>query len=225
MSYVELGDCLEKMNKIPDDSVDLIVTDPPYRIAQCGRSGCGGMLGANHERQGKIFKNNDIDFCDWIPEIFRVLKPGGHCYIMINARNLATLQTVAEQAGFKFQQLLVWDKGNVTPNRWYMNACEFILMLRKGKAVAIRDKGTPNILRISNVKNKQHPTEKPVELMRILIENSTEPGDVVLDPFMGAGSTPIAAITTNRQYIGFELDEVFFNVAKQRIEEIERMQQ
>lgn len=218
MGYIAQGDCLDLLNSMPDESVDLIVTDPPYRIAQCGRSGCGGMLGEHHERGGKIFCHNDINFSEWIPVIYRVLKNDAHCYIMINARNLKELQEACEAAGFKFQQLIVWDKGNATPNRWYMNACEFILMLRKGKAVSINNKGMQNIIRIPNVKGKRHPTEKPVELMQVLIENSSKPGDVVLDPFMGAGATPLAAINTGREFIGIELDEDYFNLARERLE-------
>lgn len=141
-----------------------------------------------YTKQGKLFKYNDIEFSEWMPEIYRVLKPDTHCYIMINPRNLKELQQVAEDAGFQFQQLIVWDKGNATPNKYYLNAYELILMLRKGAARNINNMGTKNILYVPNIINtKNHPTEKPFELMQILVENSTKPGDIVLDPFMGVG--------------------------------------
>ena len=142
---------------------------------------------------------------------------------MVNSRNLAELQKQAELAGFKFQNLLVWDKGNVTPNRYYMQGFECILMLRKGGAKNINNLGSSNILKVPNIiGNKTHPTEKPIDLMRILIENSTQPNEIVLDPFMGSGSTMIACLNTNRKGIGIELDERYFSIAKNRIDEHQR---
>lgn len=90
-------------------------------------------------------------------------------------------------------------------------------MLRKGKAKNIKNMGAKNLLEIPNVKNKQHPTEKPVELMEILIENSSDEGDVVLDPFMGAGSTGVAALNLKRGFIGVEIDEQYFKIAQERL--------
>lgn len=170
-----------------------------------------------YARQGKLFKYNDIKFSEWLPEIYRALKPKTHCYIMINARNLKELQTEAEKVGFAFQQLIVWNKGNATPNKYYMNACEFILMLRKGGARNINNMGTKNILNVPNIRNRKHPTEKPKELMKILVENSSNEGDLVLDPFMGVGSTGVACKELNRDFIGIEIDERYFNIAKKRL--------
>lgn len=131
-----------------------------------------------YTREGKLFKHNDIKFEEWLPEVYRVLKQNTHCYIMINPRNLAELQTKAEKVGFKFQQILIWQKNNATPNKYYLNAYEMILMLRKGKAKNINHMGTKNILQINNIiGNKKHPTEKPVELMEILVKNSTGGGN------------------------------------------------
>lgn len=172
-----------------------------------------------YTRQGKLFKYNDIEFSEWLPEVYRVLKPNTHCYVMINPRNLKELQQAAETTGFQFQQLIVWDKGNTTPNKYYLNAYELILMLRKGKARNINNMGTKNILRIPNIiRTKQHPTEKPFELMQILVENSTKPGDIVLDPFMGVGGVGVACKKTDRDFIGIEIDEKYFNIADIRIE-------
>ena len=137
---------------------------------------------------------------------------------MINGRNLAELQTKAEKVGFIFQQLLVWDKGNATPNKWYLQACEFILMLRKGGAKNINNLGTKTLLTIPNIHgNKLHPTEKPVSLMEILIDNSTKTNEIVLDPFMGSGTTGVACKLLNRKFIGMELDEEYFDIACERI--------
>lgn len=223
------GDCLELLKQIPDKSIDLIVTDPPYKIVPGGFSNkenaTSGMLSRKNiaVRKGTLFAENSISFSDWIPEVFRVLKDGSHCYIMINGRNLSDLQTECEKAGFKYQNLLVWNKGNVTPNKWYMNQCEFILMLRKGKAKNIRNMGTSTLLNIPNIiGNKVHPTEKPPELPELLILNSTEDGETVCDPFMGSGSAGVACVNTGRRFVGIELDRQYFEVAEKRIEEAQR---
>lgn len=187
---------MKVLKEIPDESIDLVVTDCPYHIVSGGCTNDVVKIGRYGKdkhamsltKQGKIFKHNDIEFSQWLPEIYRVLKTDTHCYVMINARNLKDLQIDAEAAGFGFQNLLVWDKGNLTPNRYYMGAYELILMLRKGKARNINNMGTSNILRISNItRTKKHPTEKPTELMEVMIGNSSNEGDTVLDPFMGVG--------------------------------------
>lgn len=165
-----------------------------------------------------MFKYNDIEFKEWLPEVYRVLKNESHCYIYISARHLKELQQEAEKVGFKFQQLLVWKKNNVTPNKFYLNNYELILMLRKGKAKFINNMGTKNVIEIDNIRNKTHPTEKPVELNKILIENSSNEDDIVLDCFMGTGSCGIACKQLNRNFIGFEIDKKYFNIAKERIE-------
>ena len=258
-SKVELynDDCMKVLRGIPDESIDLVVTDCPYHIVSGGCSNdavkireqalCGGMLrrfrkddhgntfftDTNHvswpgvmndadpttyTKQGKLFKHNDIKFSEWLPEVYRVLKQDTHCYVMINARNLKDLQQDAENAGFIFQQLLVWDKGNNVPNRYYMNSFELILMLRKGRAKNINNMGSSNILRVPNiVRVKKHPTEKPVDLMKVLVENSSNEGDTVLEPFMGAGSTGVACKELNRDFIGIEIDERYFRIAEERI--------
>lgn len=95
-------------------------------------------------------------------------------------------------------------------------------MLRKGKAKDINRMTTKNILDIPNIKagTKVHPTEKPVELMKILIENSSNKGDVICDMFMGSGSTGVACLETNRKFIGCEIDSDFYNIAEGRIKDI-----
>lgn len=217
------GDCLELMKDIPAESVDLVATDCPYRIVSggCTNKGKGnGIFQKENASNGKLFTHNEIKFSDWLPEVYRILKFNTHCYIFCNGRNLMNLQKQAENAGFSYQNTLVWDKGNVTPNRYYMIGCEFILMLKKGKSRTINNAGCSNVLRVKNkVGKKYHPTEKPVELMRVLIENSTQPGDLVVDPFMGSGSTGIACVNTGRRFIGFELDKKYFEIAEKRISE------
>ena len=225
-------DCLEGLKQIPDNSIDLVVTDPPYKIEQGGCSNkavtinaCGGILnkhdGDNIElvKKGKIFEHNEIGFREWLPEIYRVLKAQSHCYIMINARNLAELQMEAEKVGFRFHNIIAWDKGNATPNKWYMQRLEFILFMFKGEAKKINNMGTTTLLQVPNIKRgtKLHPTEKPVDLMKILIENSSKKNDIVLEPFAGCGSTLLACKETGRNFIGFELDKHYHSIAEKRL--------
>ena len=236
MIDLKQGDCLELIRSIGDNSIDCAVIDPPYKIVAGGcrkvaKNECSGIFNKRREsnkrtdwveevRTGKMFKHNDIKFEHWLPELYRVMADKSHTYLMINSRNLAELQNKAELAGFKFQNLLIWDKGNVTPNRYYMQGYECILMLRKGGAKTIVNKGTSNILRVPNIiGNKKHPSEKPVELLEIMITNSTHEGDIVFDMFMGSGSTGVAAVKTNRRFIGFELDDKYFGIADKQINE------
>ena len=223
-------DCLNALKDIPNESIDLVVTDCPYHIVSGGCTNIprkdepSGIFNRRNAftqanaKSGKLFDNNDIEFKDWLPEIYRVLKKDTHCYIMINARNLKDLQTEAEKVGFKFQNILIWNKGNATPNRYYLNAYEMILMLRKGKARNINNMGCKNIIDVKNIRgNKLHPTEKPVELNKILIENSSNENDVVLDPFMGVGGCGAACQELNRRFIGIEIDENYFKIAQDRM--------
>ncbi len=230
-------DCLNVLRRMDSETVDCVVTDCPYHIVSGGCTNdavkigryteptcmlnkmSGGNDQLSNTRSGKLFSHNDIEFREWLPQVYRILKMDTHCYIMINSRNLKELWQAAEEAGFEYQNLLVWDKGNATPNKYYMQAYELILMLRKGAARNINEMGTQNILRVPNITRvKYHPTEKSVELMEILIENSTNEGDIVIDPFMGSGATGVACRELRRDFIGCEIDEKYFKIAKERIE-------
>lgn len=189
-----------------------------------GTTTSGGMLKNKITCEGKIFRNNDIKPQQYIPEFYRVLKEGTHCYIFTNHVNLFEILTVAKENGFHFIKSLIWNKGNKIMSQAYMSQFEYILFFRKGKFKKINNCGTSDILDIVNKKTKNsdggnlHDTEKPVELVKILIENSSNENEIVLDPFIGIGSTCIACKELNRQYIGFEIDEKYYDIAKKRIE-------
>lgn len=211
-------DCMEGMKLIPDNSIDLVVTDPPYKITSRGSSGgTGGILKDKLNMKGMVFEHNSIKFSEWLPELYRVLKKRGHAYIMTNNKNLKDMLIEIENANFKIFKTLIWAKNSPITNMYYMDSHEYIIFCRKGKAKRINNCGTKSVLNIDNVKNKQHPTEKPIDLMKIFIENSSQENEIVLDPFMGVGSTAIACINTNRNYIGFELDKKYYEIAKNRI--------
>ena len=219
------GDCLEVMKDIPDNSIDLIVTDPPYRTIKGGHNTPKWIAGYGnsvlYKNDGKIFEYNDIKHYDWLKESYRILKDDSHIYIMTNLLNLFDLKEIAEKVGFKLHNLLVWEKNNCNANRWYMKNCEYILFMRKGKSKSINNASSKTVHKFNNITgNKKHPTEKPVELMKMYIENSSKKNDIVLDPFMGSGSTGVACINTNRNFIGIELSEEYYYIAKERIEKI-----
>ena len=90
-------------------------------------------------------------------------------------------------------------------------------MLRKGKAKYINNMGTKNILRIPNTKHKSHPTEKPTELINVIINNSSNENDIILDPLMGSGTTGVACLESNRKFVGCEIDKKYYEIAKNRI--------
>lgn len=218
-------DCLEGMANMTADCVDLIITDPPYKTITGGRTDNGTSKipqGILRQHNKPLFKHQmNIKISSWIGELYRVLKSGGQCYIFINALNMKELLVESEKVGFKLHNILVWEKNNCTPSQFYMKNCEYVLFLRKGRAKWINDiGGSKTVHQFNNIiGNKNHPTEKPVDLLTFYIKNSSEEGDVVFDPFMGSGSTMIAALRTNRQFIGYELDEQYYDVASRRIKE------
>lgn len=157
-------DFLKISNRFPDNSFDLVITDPPYRLTSGGRTGPktpkGGVFSKNNKNleTGKVFKYNEILFSDWIPEVYRLLKPKTHCYIMCNGRNLQGLLNESLKL-FKYKNILVWDKGNMTPNRSFMQQVEYVVLLGKGGCRGVNDMGMSNLIKIKNqIGNKKHPT-------------------------------------------------------------------
>lgn len=222
--------------------VDMIFTDPPYRTSSRGNNGnSGGMLGKSLNLQGRVFEHNDIEVSEYASRLYKLLKDGGHCYIMTNHVNLIemlnTFTDVRSDSeklykikpyGFHFIKSLIWDKGNKIMGQYYMSQFEYILFFRKGDGRKINNCGTSDILSIPNKKSKAedgsnlHDTEKPVELLDILISNSSNESGLVLDPFMGIGACGVSCSKLNRRFIGIELDKSYFDIAKKRLEDVER---
>lgn len=222
--YLYNRDCMEVMKSLPDKSIDLVVTDVPYRTTARGCAGnSGGMLQKEINKKGRVFNFNSINCSEYLPELFRVLKEGSHCYIMTNHLNLREMLNEAEKVGLHFIKSLIWLKDNKIMGKWYMSQFEYILFFRKGKAVPINCCGTSDVLQVPNKKLKDrdginlHDTEKPVRLMEQLVLNSSKEGDFVMDPFMGIGSTGIACKKNGRNFIGIEIDPKYFYIAGERI--------
>lgn len=220
------ADCIEIMDKLIEKNVviDCIVCDPAYKVTSRGNAGnSGGMLTTKKSMKGDIFEHNDCHVSTWMPRIYQLLKDTGHCYIMTNHVNLFEYLQVAQECGFKFIKSLIWNKGNKIMGQFYMSQFEYILFFRKGAGKKINKCGTSDILDIPNKKQKDengknlHDTEKPVDLMKILIENSSNEGEMVLDFMCGINATGVACKELNRKYIGIELDENYFDIGVNRI--------
>lgn len=216
--------CLDGIKMLPDNCIDLVVSDPPYLLNQRGNAGnSGGMLQKELNKKGKVFEFNSVNIEDYLHELYRVLKDGTHCYLMCNHVNLTHFLKVIDESKFHFIKCLIWQKGNVILGTKYMNAFEYILFMSKGTNRNVNDCGIPDILSVPNIKTKDigggniHDSEKPVKLMEILITQSSNKGDIVLDPFAGSGSTLLACINKNRKFIGWEIDPKYHKLCEKRI--------
>ncbi|MES2295239.1 MAG: site-specific DNA-methyltransferase [Pseudomonadota bacterium] len=223
-----LGDAREILPTLAP--ADLVCTDPPYLVSKGGfaanlqlEGGFGGWM-KDYGNQGDIVPC-DLEFSEWMPLVFAALGERAQAYFMSNGRNVKAMQIAAEEASFRFHTLLVWDKRTALPNKYYQNVTEFGLFMFKGKARTINDPASKNLVTIFQRDDSSHPTEKPVELMRYWIGNSSAPGQVVLDPFMGSGTTGVAALKLGRRFFGIEQDPDWFDIACRRIEDAQRQGQ
>lgn len=227
---IYLGDCRAILKDIPSESVDLVCSDVAYPVQSRGGNGTmGGYWIDKQTKKGKIFKSNDIDISEYIDELYRVLKDRTHCYLMCNDYNLMHFFDVVKQSAFHFTKCLIWDKCAKICGRYYMSQKEYVVLLRKGGDRPISECGTPDILSVPIPSNKRkdkdgliNPTEKPVRLMEILIRNSSKEGDIVLDPFVGSGTTARACVNLGRKYIGIDIDERQVNFAKNELATMSR---
>lgn len=208
------GDCLEVMKLIPNESIDLIVTDPPYLI----------NYKSHWNSQNKpISGDTDYDLIEKsIKEMYRVLKPNSAAYIFCSPKRIDYFMRCCLDAGFIIKNSIIWVKNNWTSGDLkasYGQQYEVILLLNKGRKY-INGKRLTDVWFFNRVsfQHQLHPNEKPVKLLEQCITKHSNEGDTVLDPFMGSGSTGIACIHTGRQFFGIEKDMDYFLIAKQRID-------
>ena len=201
--------------------VDLCVSDPPYELTNGGdtEGGLQERIGEGYDNSGNMFEGECPEWKDFCPLIFNCLAEQAHCYLMAESKNQFEMQVQARAAGFRFHNLLYWDKGSCTPNRWYMKGAEFVGFFYKGKAFNINNCSSQQGIYIRQIDVTSHPTEKPVLLMQHYITNSSQNGQTVIDPFMGSGTTGIAAIRSGRKFIGIERDPHWFGVAQARLDD------
>ena len=209
------GDCLVRMSEIPSGSVDLVLTDPPYRMTKTGNS-----CRPNYMPNGEILDGNVPDTREWFAQVYRVLRDQSHFYTFCNRNDMREYLNQAHEAGFHFHNMINMVKDTNMPNRWYLKFTEPVLFFKKGKAKPINDMTSRDYEFVSMPKgeSKSHPTEKPLAFITKLVTNSSLHGDTVLDPFAGSGTTGVACANTGRKFIGIEKDPKYFEIAKQRIE-------
>lgn len=213
--------CCDCRDVLPSISgVNLVCSDVPYKLTS-GGSGTqvmGGSFAQDAYNNDGDFVLCDIAFHEFMGPVFDACATDADAYFITNARNFRKCGNAAEDAGWKDHNIVVWDKGTSTRNRWYMNRLEFTNYVFKGRARALNNCGSVNLISTPNPRNKFHVTEKPVLLNKRYIENSSDPGDLVMDPFMGSGSTGVAALQLGRNFIGIEQVPEIFDIAARRIE-------
>lgn len=194
----------------------LIVTDPPYLLTSGGK-GDKMTFGGKYKNDGRLVPC-DISWPEIMETLAGALDPaGGDAYVMADDKNLGDADIAARAAGLQHHRTLVWRKPNGTQNRWYMKNAEFALYLFRGRARRINDCGAGQVFDFRPGTDTDHPTEKPVGLMRAWIEQSSDPGDLVIDPFMGSGTTGVAALCAGRRFIGIEIKQEFFELSRRRM--------
>lgn len=215
------GDCLELMKNIEDGSVDLVVTDPPYEITT---TGAGIYKQADKQYVKELNGMKDGFSEEVLDELCRVMKKINIYFFCSQKQIIPLLDYFVKKKKCNWN-ILSWHKTNPIPacGNKYLTDTEFILFFRE-KGVKVYGSfdtkrtwyATP--LNQSDKKKYGHPTVKPLSILENLVVNSSQEGEVVLDCFMGSGSTGIAALNNRRKFIGIELDPQYFNIAKERIE-------
>ncbi|MRJ02225.1 MAG: site-specific DNA-methyltransferase [Epsilonproteobacteria bacterium] len=228
---LHLGDSLQLLKGLPSQSIDLILTDPPYNLS--------GYSTGNMEFRWRSSINNDIapwdrDFDPALfrDEFLRVLKPTGNLFAFCSYNLMGRWHEVFDPL-FDTFQFFVWHKTNPTPKfrkAGFLNSCELIVcMWNRGHTWNFTKQSemhnffeSPICMGKERVKDPKHPTQKPVKLLKHLIKIASNGGDLVLDPFMGVGSTGVAALELGRRFIGMEIDPAYFEAARKRLEQTER---
>ncbi len=207
-------DCLEGMKRLDTSSIDLICTDPPY---YCGATSNGIKATFSDFQMLKPFWREC--FTQWQ----RILKDGAHIYINTDWRTYPFLYQIVGEF-FQIKNLIVWDYEWIKAGAWYRPRHEFIIFAVKGKGTRTFSAAEADVWRIKTPtevlpNNRFHQSQKPLELCKKMILNSSKENNTILDCFMGSGSTGIACINTDRDFIGYELDEIFYKIAERRIQE------
>jgi DNA modification methylase len=227
MSRIINIDCLNYMKTLPNQSIDLILTDPPYNIAQYSTG--------NIELPGRNALNNDIAAWDHIPldpgkllfDFKRIIKPDGNIFVFTSYNLIGKWHEVFD-CEFDTFQFFIWHKTNPAPKIYrngFLNSCEMIICLwNKGHKWNFTTQNEmhnfyecPICMPPERLNNPKHPAQKPIQLLKHIIKIASNPGDIVFDPFMGVGSTGVAALRTGRRFVGCEIDKIYYDAANLRL--------
>lgn len=255
LNSIVQGDALELMSSLPDQSVDLIVADPPYnlskgmslKLASGSLAGTGGNWTKVMQSWDDYSLINYIQFTEkWLKEAKRILKPTGSMWVFGTYHNIGIINTVMQLNEIEIINEVVWYKRNAFPNlagRRLTASHETLIWAHRGgktrkynfnyeyskqytdKADGLKFEGKQmrTVWDIPNNKDKsetalgKHPTQKPLKILKRMIELSSNEGDIVLSPFSGSGSECVAAKMTLRKYIGFELEDEFVELSRRRL--------
>jgi len=210
------GDCLDKLQKTESNAIDLVLADPPY-----------GMDFQSQRKKDKTqwrpkILNDKRPFVWFIYPVARVLKDGGDFICFCRFDSWFQFQNACELSGLSVKAEIVWDK--LTHGTGDLNGCcgfrhEIAVFATKGR-FEFHDKRPQSLFPEPRVAPQKlmHPNEKPVGVMEWLVEHYCPPGGTTLDPFMGSGTTGVACMRNDRNFIGIELDDKYFQIAKKRIE-------
>lgn len=222
------ADSRDVIKHIPDNSIDFILTDPPYNLGQHSTG--------NIPLPGRSAMNNDVagwDMVDfnpeeWADEFIRILKPTGNLFIFTSYNQLGRWYNCLDHK-FDTSNFMVWHKTNPAPKIFkagFLNSCEMIFTCWNKKHTwnFISQKEmhnfieSPICMRPERLSNPKHPAQKPVAILKKMIEIASNENDIIFDPFMGVGSVGVAALELNRRFIGIELDASYFQAASERID-------
>lgn len=211
------GDCLELLKDIPDGSIDMVLTDPPYGIDY------QSQWKKDKSKWMPKIKNDERPFIDFVPLVKRILKPTGCVMVFTRWDVQQKFIDAMNNSGLKVKNVLIWDKeihGMGDLKHSFASRYESIIFSSE-KEFLFNGKRPQDIFKVRRVlpANLKHPNEKPVELIEQLITKCVRHNGAVLDPFMGSGSTGVACVNTGRNFVGMELDPGYFEMAKRRIEE------
>lgn len=224
------GDSKNLIKRIPDNYVDLLLTDPPYNISKYSR---GNIPMPNRsDINNDVAKWDLVDFKpeEWVEEFIRVLKPTGNLFIFTSYNQIGKWYDLLDNR-FDTFQFMIWHKTNPTPKIFkagFLNSCEMIICCWNKKHIwnfiSQREMHnfieTPICMSPERLHNPKHPTQKPIAVLSKIITIASNETDIVFDPFMGVGSTGAAALSLHRKFIGFEIDQDYFNEANNRIDNL-----
>ncbi len=250
LNSILAGDCIDVMNSLPEASVDLIFADPPYNLQLKGdlHRPNNSLVDAvdNDWDQFDSFKVYDAFTRAWLAAAKRLLKPGGAIWVIGSYHNIFRVGAELQTQGYWILNDVIWRKSNPMPNfrgKRFTNAHETMIWASKDEgskytfnyeALKELNEGIQMrsdwVLPICNggerLKNDQgekaHPTQKPESLLHRILVGSTNPGDVVLDPFFGTGTTGAVAKALGREYIGIEREEAYRKVAEKRLARVRK---
>lgn len=225
------GDSLAVLRELPSGHVDAVVTDPPYSSGGQSTAARKADPASKYQTSGTkrtyppmLGDNKDqrsfLAWAQlWLSECWRISKDGAPLLVFSDWRQVPVMSDAIQAAGWTWRGLVVWDKPTARPDRGrFRNQAEYVLFATKGRFERATDRCLPGVYRHSvDTAHKVHLTGKPVSLLRELLEVA-KPDGLVLDPFMGGGTTGIACNDTGRSFIGIELSEEYFEVARRRLE-------